>query len=1281
MAKNKYIFFFIFIVLTVLSSSLVFAEDTDNNYNVSVVSDNGLSDTNLDVNSYETVEKNNIEQITNENKNLSNDTKILKNSTESTTIEVNNYNELYAEFEKLNTETKDQEITLNTGTYTANQTIVWTNNNNITVTINGNGQTIDLNNNQLLQIEENSILNLKLTDITIQNGQAELGGAISNNGILKLEGGIFKSNTATEQGGAIYNSGTLTVQGSTFTENTAKNYGGAISSKGDIVINDATFTFNTVTNTVRAVSYDHGGAAAVLYGKSYINNTRFENNTAVHNDVEPNGDGCLGGALQILYNNDDVTIANSTFLGNEARFGGAIEIYSQSNNGDKVITDCKFINNTALYGGALNIYNKVSINNSLFEGNKAVGQGSGGRSPVGGAICALFNNSDVTINNTNFTNNSALEDGLQARGGAIAVSDSAKMVVDNITIVNSTSYNGGAIAVAGGSNNNLTILNTKIINSTATNCGGAVLLNDNGILNVTNVEFVNSTADFGGVLFASEGSAADITKSKFTNNSAVSDGGVIYSLATLKLNESSFINNTVKKGYILTIENAEIADSTFLNNTNENDEDVLISSIESNTIDDNEYIDNNLETSINPVEDITIDDKDYEAEIEVILNKNENNIVKNGTVTVFINDNLYKEFTLTDGKAQITIENYKLNKETNNIILKYKALDSSYQESETTYTITTKTNIDSKLTITDDPISLKVGESKVLEATFTTNDGKALSGYEIVFVIGTNEDNYVTVLTDDNGKATYNYTASFAEKVGVKYLGSDRILSIDEQDYNLDITKNKLYLNLDSSITTLVGENTVLASNVVDENGTSIDNIVFNINIGDEYYTTISDNGINYIIDTTKLNAGNYVIDITSDNDKYESSEQSIDLTIAKHDVTLNINTEESIKPGNTLNVIVLVSENDNLVNEGSIIFKINGKTLKDDEGNNIQATIENGVATLKYEIPKNTAVKTYNITAVYGSTEYYNRSEDTTLFNVEKLNTYIKIDPITITKGTNTTIKAVIYDENNEIVSGDVNIAVKINGKTYTHSTVTDGIVEIIVPTDTIREGTYNLTLKTGDTKSYVGTNINTTLLVNKKDVSLKIISEDEFKTGDTLRVLVLVSEGNERVNEGTVIFKINGKTLKDNEGNNIQSNVTDGIATLIYNLSDMGVKTYNITAVYIDSTYYNRAEATSTFTIVKTNTHVQAEPVDVIEGSNATLKAVILDENNEPISRNMKVSIKIDGRTYIQTIVTDGLLNITIPTSNLNSNEYTVSIVVGENSRYNSSIGNTKLTFRDNN
>ena len=148
----------------------------------------------------------------------------------------------------------------------------------------------------------------------------------------------------------------------------------------------------------------------------------------------------------------------------------------------------------------------------------------------------------------------------------------------------------------------------------------------------------------------------------------------------------------------------------------------------------------------------------------------------------------------------------------------------------------------------------------------------------------------------------------------------------------------------------------------------------------------------------------------------------------------------------------------------------------------------------------------------------------------------------------------------------------------------------------------------------------------------------------GEKLTLKATVTDGlNKKVNEGKVIFKINGRTLKDNgkltgSSNPLKVNVVNGVATATINLdldmksatnyvvSYLGTKNYNVSVSNQAKIQVNKRNATIT---VSTNKKT------IKQGQVLTLTAKVYDTTNGKKSTNLTkyddqyVLFKINGIT----------------------------------------------------
>ena len=200
------------------------------------------------------------------------------------------------------------------------------------------------------------------------------------------------SNINYDYGGAIvWDAPNAQLINCTFINNSASGTtgGGAVYVSNDNAnIVDCKFINNTHGFSVAGAIYLYGSGANII-------NCLFENNTAA--------DTLQGGAGAIYLNYGGTNIKDCTFKNNIARYGGAIidDNYGGQKN---IIDNCTFIDNVATYssndllgGGAIYSLN-LTVRNSDFINNRA---------KYGGAILALYNGTN--IDKSTFLNNTATD--------------------------------------------------------------------------------------------------------------------------------------------------------------------------------------------------------------------------------------------------------------------------------------------------------------------------------------------------------------------------------------------------------------------------------------------------------------------------------------------------------------------------------------------------------------------------------------------------------------------------------------------------------------------------------------------------------------------------------------------------------------------------------------------------------------------------------------------------------------------------------------------------------
>lgn len=245
----------------------------------------------------------------------------------------------------------------------------------------------------------------------------------------------------------------------------------------------------------KVISEDHFGAVVTATtGTLKIDNVTFENNK--FDEVQTGAQKHNGARGIIRAAGANLEVAKSTFAGNEAVLGGAINVWSNGENTVK-ITDSTFTGNaTKSHGGAVYITGskvKTTIADSTFSKNTSGKQG--------GAL-QLAGAGETTITNTTFSENAAgtfggalFVDGQGAsytqaggkfvgnsakkNGGAIRVQNKANLALKNVVFDGNTAANGGAVDTFNAGN--VTFTDTTFTNNQAGGWGGALRINGGNV--------------------------------------------------------------------------------------------------------------------------------------------------------------------------------------------------------------------------------------------------------------------------------------------------------------------------------------------------------------------------------------------------------------------------------------------------------------------------------------------------------------------------------------------------------------------------------------------------------------------------------------------------------------------------------------------------------------------------------------------------------------------------------------------------------------------------------
>ena len=1094
---------------------------------------------------------------------------------------------------------------------------------NKNIRIDGKGHTIDAKNlGRIFKI--NNWCDVTLTNVTLTNGNATVGGAIYNFGNLDLVHVNFVNNTA-KYGGAIMNYAYgLVLDDSTFTNNTAKIGGAIYNSEDCFVVGNSTFTNNTAK--IGGAIYNYGigfvignstfvnnsaadGAGAIMNGGLgfVVGNSTFTNNTAkiggaiynygigfvVGNSTFTNNTAEDAGAV---YNEgDNSVVGNSTFANNTAEDAGAV--YNKGDN--SVVGNSTFVNNTATsIGGAIINNGKLVVDNSAFEDNAA--------NYYGGAI---FNWDDLQVTNSAFDGNDILVRNIRAMdnvdhgGAAIYNWKNGKLDISKSNFTNNIKNykNGNLLVGAVATIGDATISDSYFVNNSG-RWGGALSVMGGefsiatNFIDIDGTKFVNNSALYGGAMFV-WGSNYSISNSVFDNNSAFgkgnmtpnnnNGGALVVTQGNIPISgtiiNSNFTNNKAQYGGAAWINEGtvDISNSNFINNTATVEAGAIgfepaYTKITA-TVYGTNFINNTAGVdggAIYSNGDLRISDSDFDnnkAQKADIIYSNINGLLS-------INGNNYSNYT--ENKAPI---------------INLAGIETISSDGGVIITV-----LDNKT------VNVCYGDVVTLHAIITV-DGVLVANQDLSFSVYNGEDVVVckaNSLLNGSYVATYKINDVINKTVSIVYDGPEVHINTGI----LNVSKANPDLTVDAVDITVGDLEIITVTGPKDATG----------------LITLTLNGIDYILPIYNGEAKFYFQDLAygtydvsasySGDNHYVAAKNSTVFKVDKVLANLNIHVEDITFGENGLVIITLPSDID-----GSIVtVNVNGKVYPVD--------IKNGFGKLPL---RELDAGDYTISAAFAGNDKYLPGVSNALLTVSKA------DP-----ALNVLISDVGYDgvfNINVALTGidaiglNGNVIVTVNNKDYSVNIVNGKGAAVGVK---LAAGTYDFTAAWAGNDNYNAVGDSGKFSVAKVD-SIIDVAVSDIKVGEDAVISVkLLSDAT-----GSVTVTVNGKDYTET--------VVNGVANV--KVADLKAGTYDVAVKYSGDNNYNAAVATSSFTVSKVDSTMDVTVNDIVFGGDLIVDAVLPDDATG------EVVITVNGVDY-HVSIENGKATGTI--SGLAAGDYTVTV-----------------------
>ncbi|MDO5851334.1 MAG: hypothetical protein Q4Q23_02480 [Methanobacteriaceae archaeon] len=742
------------------------------------------------------------------------------------------------------------------------------------------------------------------------------------------------------------------------------------------------------------------------------------------------------------------------------------------------------------------------------------------------------------IDNTQNTNNNEIGKGNFTELETLINSSNGTLNLDKDYIRgnNETGYTSGIDIL-----NTITINgNGHTINGTSLNkTTGRIFYVENGVnLILNNITLTGSeVTKYNGAIYNK--GILTITNSTLINNTA-KNGGAIYNGGKTTIIDTILTDNTANYGGAINNEGMlNIINSTLYNNLATNDGGAIENSYGIITI-TNTTFNNNTAIRNGGVID------NYAGKITINSSIFTDNLSNNGTIM------------FTDGDGIISLNNNWWGRNDINNTMWNEFLEGVNTPDNhviMTFTNTTKYN---------DIINLRVTLN-------TLNDTTKIEGLPLRQIIFN---------STTEGVFTNNGTY-FTESINSTYTGNRGTLQARIDDQILTVSLQKITNITLNNYTAKAGEIIKLNTTVNVVNSTENINgtVIFKINgktIGNSYLINKTAT-LNYNIPST-FSAKNYTLTATyNENLEFTKSTTNSTLTITKTKTNIILDNVTTIKGNTTQFTATIKDEYGNLIKDGIVIFKINGKTLPN------KISILNGTAIYQYTIPNDFSTKNYTITAIYAGNNKYEQSRTNATLIIIKLNATVQLSNITAYAGQNIILTANITDLNKKIINtGEV--LFKINGNTLKYTNGTSIKVQVINGVATLNYNIpsnfnakeYNITAVYSN-KGY-NRQENTSILQIKKSpatINITPITVMHYNAFN-IKAQIINTLTQNPVTTGKVGIKINGKTIVNNLTLDSNGQINYPIINNIYK-----VGVHNITIMFNGGINCIETRTNSTLTV----------------------------------------------------------------------------------------------------
>ena len=429
------------------------------------------------------------------------------------------------------------------------------------------------------------------------------------------------------------------------------------------------------------------------------------------------------------------------------------------------------------------------------------------------------------------------------------------------------------------------------------------------------------------------------------------------------------------------------------------------------------------------------------------------------------------------------------------------------------------------------------------------------------------------------------------------YAGNDiykeaRVNSTLTLEYDLD----RLDANLKSSNYVAKYNQTVRLEVTLNKSATG--KVAFKLKNKTIAIVDVGNGGAYYDFELKTITPNRYRLSVVYSGDwKFAEKRLNYNLTVIKINTKITTKNVTSKAGAQTIFTAKVVDEYNNNVTKTNVSFKLNAGSI------GVVETDEYGIAILNTTTDYRLDKTNYTITAVVGANAIREANSTTAVLTMKQLKTKTQVSNINAKPGDKVTLSTSVADENgNPVLNGYV--TVYVNSKKYAQINVKDGFARCSYSIPANMAGNLNLSSIYTGTWKYANSNSTGAIAITKlatKTRAGNVLTKPGFNSEFSANV---TDQNQKNVNEGVVVFKLNGKVV----GN---ATVKNGQAILKYADPLTAAGKYRINANYLGTDLYKESADENIYNVSQLKVVMSADNYSTVVGKTVTLKVNLLDES----------------------------------------------------------------------